>query len=52
MRPAPLLSEMIRRRVYEARRDAARRGATKEGQWVLRTPLRIRTLAALCSARF
>ena len=32
--------------------SAKSRRATKEGQWVLRTPLHIRTLVCLCSAGF
>ena len=32
--------------------SAKPRRATKGGQWVLRTPLRIRTLVFLCSAWF
>ena len=32
--------------------SAQPRRATKEGQWVLRTPLHIRTLVFLCSAWF
>ena len=36
----------------EARASASFGEAAKEGQWVLRTPLHVRTLAFLCSAWF